>query len=113
MTSRSILPDLMAGVEPPEERCDDTYCPWHGKISTRTRTLVGKVTSTKMTQTITVEVSWLRLVPKYKRYEKRKRKIHAHLPPCIKVERGDMVRIAETRRLAKTVSFVTLGRLKR
>ena len=34
--------------------------------------------------------------------------MHAYLPPCLEVKRGEEVRIAECRRLAKTVSFVVI-----
>ncbi len=104
------LPDyLVSDVIPPERECDDDKCPWHGTISIRRRTLVGEVVSTKMTRTVTVQISYLHYVPKFKRYERRRSKIHAHLPPCIDVKEGDIVKIAETRRLAKTVSHVVLG----
>ncbi len=104
------LPDyLISDVIPPERECDDDKCPWHGTISVRGKALVGEVVSTKMTGTITVQVSYLHYVPKFKRYERRRSKIHAHLPPCIDVREGDLVKIAETRRLAKTVSHVVLG----
>jgi small subunit ribosomal protein S17 len=59
-----------------------------------------------------VLVEYLHYDKKYKRYERRRSKIHAHLPPCIEVSEGDLVRVVETRRLAKTVSHVVLGKLK-
>jgi small subunit ribosomal protein S17 len=65
-----------------------------------------------MTRTVTVLIEYLHYDKKYKRYERRRSKIHAHLPPCIEVKEGDFVRIVETRRLAKTVSHVVLGKLK-
>jgi small subunit ribosomal protein S17 len=34
--------------------------------------------------------------------------VHAYLPSCVEVKEGDEVRIAECRRLAKTVSFVVI-----
>ncbi|MEM4823352.1 MAG: 30S ribosomal protein S17, partial [Acidilobaceae archaeon] len=46
---------------------------------------------------------------KYKRYERRRKKIHARLPPCIRVEIGEHVVIGECRPLAKTIKFVVLG----
>jgi len=107
------LPEyLIEDVEKPTVECDDDKCPWHGDISLRKKTLIGRVVSTKMTGTISVEISWLRYIPKYKRYERRRRKIHAHIPPCLTVKEGDLVKIIEVRRLAKTVAFVTLGKVK-
>ncbi len=109
---RKLPESLIYDVIPPDKECDDDKCPWHGTISLRTRTIVGKVVSTKMTRTVTVLVEYLHYVPKYKRYERRRSKIHAHLPPCIEVKEGDVVKIVETRRLAKTVSHVVLGKVK-
>lgn len=111
MKARSLPEGMTVGVQPPTEICNDKHCPWHGTISLRGRTLVGKVTSTRMVNTISVETSRLHYVPKYKRYEKRRTRIHAHLPACISVSEGDSVRIAETKRLAKTVAFVVLGKI--
>ncbi|RLF25269.1 MAG: 30S ribosomal protein S17 [Thermoprotei archaeon] len=98
------------GVNPPPEECDDELCPWHGKLPVRGRILEGKVVSTKMQRTITVLHEYLHYVPKYKRYERRRKKIHARCPPCIKVKEGDIVIIGECRPLAKTVSFVVIGK---
>lgn len=109
---RKISEDLLEDIAPPEKGCDDDKCPWHGSISLRRSSLDGRVISTKMTRTVTVLVEYLHYDKKYKRYERRRSKIHAHLPPCIEVSEGDLVRIVETRRLAKTVSHVVLGKLK-
>ncbi|HDM92634.1 MAG TPA: 30S ribosomal protein S17 [Candidatus Korarchaeota archaeon] len=113
MSRRRTLPDYMiSDVIPPQKECDDDKCPWHGTISVRGKTLVGEVVSTRMQRTVTVLIRYLHYVPKFKRYERRRSKIHAHLPPCIEVKEGDIVKIAETRRLAKTVSHVVLGVVK-
>ncbi len=108
---RKISEELVSGVIPPKGSCDDDKCPWHGGISMRNATLEGRVVSTRMTRTVSVLVEYLYYNKKYKRYERRRSKIHAHLPPCLEVNEGDLVRIAETRRLAKTVSHVVLGKL--
>jgi small subunit ribosomal protein S17 len=47
-------------------------------------------------------------VRKYKRYEKRSSKIHAHNSPCIQAKVGDMVKIAECRPLSKSTTFVVV-----
>jgi small subunit ribosomal protein S17 len=47
-------------------------------------------------------------VPKYKRYERSKSKLHAYIPGCVDVEEGTDVKIAECRPLSKTVSFVII-----
>ena len=68
----------------------------------------GLVESTKMDKTIVISHGFRHLVQKYQRYEKRRKKIPAHLPPCISVEKGDLVTIAECRPISKTVHFVVV-----
>jgi len=95
-------------IEPPEKECDDPNCPFHGTLSVRGILLEGTVVSVKMNRTVVVRHDYLHYVPKYKRYERRNKKIHAHLPPCLDVKEGDKVIIGECRPLAKTVAFVVL-----
>ena len=98
------------GIKPPEKTCEDPNCPFHGKLPVRGILLEGTVVSTKMDNTVTVLHEYLHYVPKYMRYERRRKKIHAHLPPCIEVKVGDRVIIGECRPLSKTVAFVVLGK---
>lgn len=98
------------GVSIPPKTCNDPNCPFHGNIKVRGMILTGKVISDKMDGTVTVEHNYLYYDRKYKRYEKRRSKIHAHLPPCVEVKLGDLVVIGETRPISKTVSFVVLGK---
>ncbi len=72
----------------------------------------GIVASTKMKGTITIRRDYLRYIKKYRRYARCHSNTPAHLPPCIPVEVGDTVRIAECRPLSKTVSYVVVERLK-
>jgi len=97
------------GVEPPEEVCDDPHCPFHGHLPVRGRIMEGVVTSTEMHRTITFQMDYLSLVKKYSRYERRRTKKHAHLPPCIKVKNGDQVKVVECRPLSKNVSCVVVS----
>ena len=94
---------------PPRAVCNDPRCPWHGHVKVRGEVIEGRVVSVYMGQVVVLH-EWLHYVPKYKRYERRRRKIHAHLPPCISVKEGDVVIIGETRPLAKFISFVVLGK---
>jgi len=103
--------DIFKDVEKPEGTCTDKNCPYHGNIKVRGRVRIGKVVSTKMTGTCTVQIDYLKYVPKYKRYMRARSKIHAHIPACINIREGDIVKIGECRRLAKTVSHVVLGRV--
>ncbi|RLE82674.1 MAG: 30S ribosomal protein S17 [Thermoprotei archaeon] len=100
------------GITPPEEECDDPNCPFHGRLSVRGLILEGVVVSTRMRNTVVIRHDYLHYDKKYKRYERRRKKIHAHLPPCIEVKEGDLVIIGECRPIAKTVSFVVLGKKK-
>ena len=96
-------------VEPPEKTCDDRLCPFHGNLPVRGRVMEGIVTSIKMQRTITFQMDYLMLEKKYSRYERRRSKKHAHLPPCIEVKVGDMVKVVECRPISKTVSSVVVA----
>jgi len=105
---------VLAGLFPePSTKCDDKNCPFHGSLRVRGRILEGVVVSDKMQRTVTVRIDYLWRDKKYKRYEKRSSKIKAHNPPCIDAREGDIVRIMETRPLAKTVKFVVVQVVKR
>ena len=97
--------DIGLDVRAPKEACDDRHCPFHGHLSVRGQVLEGTVVSTGMQRTAVVERTLLHFVPKYERYEKRRRRYLAHSPPCLHVPLGHRVKIAETRPLAKTVTF--------
>jgi small subunit ribosomal protein S17 len=96
-------------VEPPEKTCDDVNCPFHGNLSVRGRVEEGLVTSTRMHKTIVFQKDFLSLIKKYSRYERRRSKRLAHLPPCIDVKVGDTVKVAECRPLSKNVSSVVVA----
>ena len=98
-------------VKPPTETCDDQYCPFHGSLSVRGQIINGVVSSVKMKNSILVKREYMNYVPKYERYEKRTSIYPAHCPPCIKIDVGDKVRIAECRPLSKTISFVTIEKM--
>jgi small subunit ribosomal protein S17 len=98
-------------VEEPEEACSDANCPFHGSLSVRGQTLEGTVASTDMEKTVVVEREYDVRVPKYDRYMKRRSRIPAHAPPCLGLEEGDTVRIAETRPLSKTKAHVVVEKV--
>ncbi|MFW9912169.1 MAG: 30S ribosomal protein S17 [Candidatus Thorarchaeota archaeon] len=99
-------------VEPPEKVCEDPNCPFHGNLAVRGRVMEGTVTSTKMHRTITFQQDYLSLIKKYSRYERRRSKKHAHLPPCIDVSVGDSVKAVECKPLSKTVTCVVVAAAK-
>jgi small subunit ribosomal protein S17 len=103
--------DIGLNIKAPEDTCKDKNCPFHGTLSVRGQIITGIVDSIKMQNSILVKKEFMHYVPKYERYEKRSSKFTAHCPPCLKVNVGDKVRIAECRPLSKTVSFVTVEKL--
>ena len=89
--------------------CKDRLCPKHGdkKLKMRGRTFQGNVIR-KLHGRVTIQFERMLKLPKYERYEKRKTKIHARLPDCMKddVDEGDLIQIAETRPISKMIHFV-------
>lgn len=98
-------------VKAPEEKCESRKCPFHGNLKIRGRTFSGEVVSLKAQKTAVIERHYLKFIPKYERYERRKKKISAHKPDCLKLNKGEVVRIAECRPISKTKRHVVLGRL--
>jgi len=99
---------LGLNVTEPAEACGDPDCPFHGTLGVRGQTLEGRVASTDMDKTVVVEREYDVKVPKYDRYMKRRSRVPAHHPPCLALDVGDTVRIAETRPLSKTKSHVVI-----
>ena len=104
MMARNIGIDVKA----PEKECDDNLCPFHGTLPIRGRLFNGIVVSNKAKKMVVIEREYLHLVKKYKRYERRKSKIHAYLPECLDADIGDHVIAAECRPLSKTISSVVI-----
>ena len=104
-TSARRARDIGLDVRAPKARCEDRHCPFHGRLPLRGQVIEGTVVSVGMQRTAVVERTLLHFVPKYERYEKRRRRYLAHAPPCLHVPIGHRVRIAETRPLSKLVSF--------
>lgn len=99
-------------VESPKEKCNDPNCPFHGSLPVRGKIMDGVVVKNKMRDAIIVRRDYLWYVKKYARYERRRSHIPAHLPPCIEVDLGNRVKIAECRPLSKTVSFVVVQKME-
>ena len=94
--------------------CADRDCPFHGKLAARGRTFEGYVTK-KFARRIVIEFERTIFVKKYERYSKKKSKLHARLPECMRkqVEVGDYVQIKECRPLSKIVHFVLIKIIKK
>ena len=104
--------DIGYDVVPPKKECSEEDCPFHGKLPVRGKILKGRVVSEKMLKTVIVERNYLKFVPKYERHERRRKRISAHKPDCIDLEKGDLVKLAECRPLSKTKHFVVIEKLK-
>ena len=95
-------------IKKPKNSCSDKQCPFHGILSVHGREFVGKVISNVFHKTVTIEFPRQFHLPKYERYEKRRTRIKAHVPPCLSVEKGVLLRIIETRPISKTKNFVAV-----
>merc|ERR550514_1327147 len=100
------------GFKTPRAAIEGTYidkkCPWAGNVSIRGKILRGVVDTTKMQRTITVRRDYLHYIKKYNRFEKRHKKLSAHLSPALLVDEGDQVIVGQCRPLSKTVRFNVL-----
>ncbi len=92
--------------------CTDPRCGIHGGATPRGIQLTGRVVSDKAKQTVIVEMDFARYMYKYERFFRKRSRIPAHNPACINAKTGQIVNIAETRRLSKTKSFVVMGIVK-
>lgn len=96
-------------LKPPEKECSDGKCPWHGTLSVRGKVFEGTVRSTRSAKSAVIEFAYNRFIKKYERYERRKTRIVAYNPQCIKAKEGDTVVIAECKPLSKTKSFTVVS----
>jgi small subunit ribosomal protein S17 len=92
--------------------CNDPRCPIHGGLKSRGMEFEGRVVSDKAKKTVIVEVDYTKYVYKYERSLRKRSRIPAHSPECINAKAGDIVNVAETRRLSKTKSFVVTAIIK-
>jgi small subunit ribosomal protein S17 len=100
--------DIGIDAKPPENRCNDAKCPWHGYLPLRGRQFVGKVVSARTPKTAIVQWDFVHFIPKYERYERRRSRITAYSPECIGAKEGDTVRIAECKMISKTKAFTVI-----
>lgn len=92
------------------ESCGDRNCPIHGGLRVRGQVMEVKVVRDRMKNTIVVERDYLIKVPKYERYRRERSRIMVHIPPCMHVSRGEVIRVGECRKIAKNVNFVVLAK---
>ncbi len=77
-------------------------------ISSRGEILTGTVVSDKMKHTVIDARDVIKYIPKYKKYARAHSRIVAHNPPSINAKVGDIVTIAETRKLSKTKAWMVV-----
>jgi small subunit ribosomal protein S17 len=106
---KSKARDIGIDIAPPERECDDESCPHHGTLSVRGIILDVQVVNDKMDGTVVVMRERRHKIEKYQRYEKRSSRFLAHLPPCMDVKVGEMVKV-ECRPLSKGTNMVVIGR---
>jgi len=95
------------------DSCDDVTCPIHGRLEVRGRTFKGYIIR-KFPRRIVIEFERIIRIRKYERYAKKKTRLHARLPACMKekVKVGDYVLIGECRPLSKLIHHVLLRKVK-
>ncbi len=81
-------------------------------LSIRGSVLIGRVVSDKMRNTVVVERDTVKYYPKYSRYAKNRARIVAHNPDN-KAREGDVVKIAETRKISKTKAWTVVEIVKK
>ncbi len=93
-------------------KCNDRFCPKHGKISLRGRTFKGKVIK-KFPKRVVIEFERTLYIKKYERYAKKKTKLHARLPDCMVkiINIGDYIKIRECRPISKIIHFVVIRKI--
>lgn len=103
-----MVRNIGISVASPRKTCSDPQCVFHGSLPVRGKSFSGLVVSLKSNKMAVVAREYPHPVPKYKRLERSKSKVHAYLPSCITAKEGQQVRIAECRPLSKTVSFTVI-----
>jgi len=83
----------------------------HGGLKIRGTVAKARVASAKEHKSAVVEIPRVHKVRKYERYEKRRSRIHVHVPECISVREGDTVEIGECRKLSKTKAHVIIRKV--
>ena len=84
-----------------------------GAISTRGHTKNGIVVSDRSKRTVVIELDTLDYFPKYRRYARSKSRIHVHNPDGIGAKIGDLVEVAECRKISKTKAWIVTKIIKK
>lgn len=101
----------LLGAKAPQKECTDKKCPFHGEITVKEELFTGKVVRKDLNRSATIEWEKSSYVPKYERYEVRRKRLRVHNPSCIDAQVGDVVLAAKTRPLSKTKHHVILKKI--
>ena len=82
-------------------------------LPTRGMTVIGKVVSNRMKKTVVLERVLTVYIKKYRRWARKRSKIHAHVPGDIKLDIGDVVKAEQTRKISKTKAWVVTEVLRK
>jgi len=105
------MKNIGINLSTPDRDCSDRNCPFHGTISIRGKLIHAKLVSSKAKHSAVVQREYFHYVKKYMRYEKRRSRIIAHMPPCLDINDEDDVVVGECRPLTKNISFIILGKV--
>lgn len=98
----------LLGANAPDKECTDKKCPFHGEITVKEEIFTGKVVKKDLNRSATIEWEKSSYVPKYERYEVRRKRLRVHNPACLDARVGDIVVAAKTRPLSKTKHHVII-----
>ncbi len=95
--------------------CADKTCPFHGSdaVKLRGRTFEGTVVN-KLHGRVKIEFDRFLYDRKYERFDKRRTRLHARLPDCLKeqIQLGDWIQIQECRKLSKILNFYVTKKIR-
>jgi small subunit ribosomal protein S17 len=95
--------------------CADKTCPFHGSdaVKLRGRTFEGTVVN-KLHGRVKIEFDRFLYDRKYERFDKRRTRLHARLPDCMKeqIQLGDWIEIQECRKLSKILNFYVTKKIR-
>ncbi len=99
----------------PSVNCTDKFCPFHGKeaVKLRGRIFEGEVIQ-KLPGRVKIQFDRVNYIRKYERFDKRRTKLHARLPDCLReqVHLGDWIQITECRPLSKIIHFFVTKKIR-
>ena len=102
------MKQVLLGVKAPEKTCTDRKCPFHGELAVKPELFTGTVVKRDVNRSATIEWFDPKYVPKYERYEIRRRRMRVHNPACLDAPIGEKVLAAKTRPLSKTKDHVII-----